>query len=251
MVPESGSHSHANPARKTRIMTIKDCTIEVLVGTLAPLGEKKVPSGIAKKPVSERLLLSSTGFEGDAQGDLKRHGGVDKAVHHYPFDHYEKWVSDIGAAPLLEQVGAFGENISTVGLHETNVALGDVFRLGGARVEVSQGRQPCWKLNSRFGIADMSMRVQKTGRTGWYYRVLETGYVMPGDTLTLIDRTSPDWTIHRLWRTLYVDTMNRGELAQMAALERLPDGWRRYAERRLESGKVEDWSSRLTGEQTT
>ncbi|MBA8900431.1 MULTISPECIES: MOSC domain-containing protein [unclassified Phyllobacterium] len=230
-------------------MTIKDCTIEVLVGTLAPLGEKKVPSGIAKKPVRKRLWLGNTGLEGDAQGDLKRHGGVDKAVHHYPFDHYEKWVSDIGAVSLLEGAGAFGENISTTGLDETNVALGDVFQLGGARVEVSQGRQPCWKLNSRFGIADMSMRVQKTGRTGWYYRVVETGYVAPEDTLTLVDRTSPEWTIHRLWRTLYIDTMNREELAQMAALERLPDGWRRYAERRLASGKVEDWSSRLTGEQ--
>ncbi|MEN2556160.1 MOSC domain-containing protein, partial [Acinetobacter baumannii] len=85
-----------------------------------------------------------------------------------------------------------------------------------------QGRQPCWKLTARFGVADMSMRVQKTGRTGWYYRVLQSGYVAPGDTLALIDRTSPEWTIHRLWRTLYVDTMNLDELAQMAALERLP-----------------------------
>ncbi|MBN9138294.1 MOSC domain-containing protein [Phyllobacterium sp.] len=230
-------------------MTIKDCTIALLTGALAPLGDKKIPSGIAKKPVNGRLWLGETGFEGDAQGDPVRHGGIEKAVHHYPYDHYDKWVADIGAIPLLEQAGAFGENISTTGLDETTVALGDVFQLGGARVEVSQGRQPCWKLTARFGVADMSMRVQKTGRTGWYYRVLQSGYVAPGDTLALIDRTSPEWTIHRLWRTLYVDTMNLDELAQMAALERLPDGWRRYAERRLATGKVEDWSSRLKGEQ--
>ncbi|QND54323.1 MOSC domain-containing protein [Phyllobacterium sp. 628] len=226
-----------------------DFKIDLLIGALAPLGDKEVLSGIAKAAVKGRLWLSATGFEGDAQGDMKRHGGVDKAVHHYPFDHYENWIGEIGDLPVLEQVGAFGENLSTMGLNETNVALGDVFRVGAALVEVSQGRQPCWKLNSRFGVSDMSLRVQTTGRTGWYYRVLETGYVSAGDTITCVDRSTPDWTIRRLWHTLYIDTMNLDALAEMATLERLPDGWRRYAQRRLETRKVEDWSSRLRGDQ--
>ena len=128
------------------------------------------------------------------------------------------------------------------------MALGDVFRLGNAILEVSQGRQPCWKLNSRFGVRDMALRVQKSGRTGWYYRVLQEGQVAPGDALERIERPLPEWPLKRLWQTLYVKTLDRSELEEMAALEKLPDGWRRYAQRRLESGKVESWNRRLQGD---
>src|SRR5690606_5752528 len=148
---------------------------------------------------------------------------------------------------LLETPGAFGENISTEGPTEAEVAVGDIFRLGGALVQVSQGRQPCWKLNRRFGIEDMARRVQQSGRTGWYYRVLEPGIVASGDRLELIDRVAPDWTLRRLWHALYVDRLNLGELQGIAALDVLAEGWRRYAIRRLESGRVEDCSRRLEG----
>ncbi|PNG28045.1 MOSC domain-containing protein [Methylocella silvestris] len=219
----------------------------LLIGALAPLGDKRAPSGIDKHPARRRLKLGREGFEGDFQGDRKNHGGPDKAAHHYPFEHYATWRTEIGALPRLDQPGAFGENFSTRGLDEDSVALGDVFRVGAALIEVSQGRQPCWKLNVRFAIPDMAMRVQKSGRTGWYYRVLEDGFVAPGDELRLIDRRSPDWPISRLWRALYVDSQNSEELAAMAALARLPDGWRRIAERRLAMRTIEDWSARLTG----
>lgn len=216
-----------------------------MVGQVAPLGETS--SGIAKAPVVGPLQLTPLGFEGDAQADTRVHGGPDKAVHHYPFDHYAPWREEVGERPALAAPGGFGENLSTVGLDETTVAIGDVFRLGAAVIEVSQGRQPCWKLNLRFDVPDMAQRVQTSGRTGWYYRVLEPGLVAPGDAFLLVDRRSPDWTIHRLWRTLYVDTLNREELAAMAALDHLPEGWRKYARRRLESRRVEDWSARLGG----
>jgi MOSC domain-containing protein YiiM len=143
--------------------------------------------------------------------------------------------------------GGFGENVSTLGMTERNVAVGDVFRLGRALVQVSQGRQPCWKLSRRFGIVDMARRVQESGRTGWYYRVLEPGLVASGDALELVDRAAPDWSLHRLWHALYVDRLNRGELEGIVALDVLAEGWRRYAIRRLESGRVEDWSKRLEG----
>jgi MOSC domain-containing protein YiiM len=148
---------------------------------------------------------------------------------------------------LLEAPGAFGENISITGMTEDMVAVGDVFRLGGALMQVSQGRQPCWKLNHRFGVPDMARRVQDTGRTGWYYRVLDPGMVAPGDDLVLIDRLAPEWTLHRLWRAMYVDRLNRTELQAIAALDVLAEGWRRYAQRRLDSGRVEDWRPRLEG----
>lgn len=223
----------------------------LLTGPVAPLsspdGTRTVPSGIAKTPVTAPLWLGPTGFSGDGQGDIRHHGGPEKAVHHYPFDHYPRWQADLGPHPLLRAAGAFGENLSTLGLDETTVAVGDVFRLGAALVQVSQGRQPCFRLNLRFGRADMARRVQGSGRTGWYYRVLEPGTVSPGDTLALVDRIAPAWPLSRLWRTLYADPLNRGELQRIAALTPLAENWRALAARRLDSGGVEDWGRRLDG----
>ncbi len=219
----------------------------LLIGAVKPIGPKNVLSGIDKVATHDSVYLTQNGFEGDEQGDRKRHGGPDKAVHHYDFDHYATWMNEIGVMNPLSQPGAFGENLSTTGLNEANVSIGDVFRLGSAVIEVSQGRQPCWKLNTRFNVRDMAQRVQKSGRTGWYYRVIEAGHIRAGDFLEITERKAPEWTIERLWRTLYVDTLNWDELTQMARLSLLPDGWRRYAERRLLTRRVEDWSARLTG----
>lgn len=241
-------------------------SIILLTGRAAPLGDGPQLSGIDKRPADRPLALGPEGFEGDEQADRRVHGGPEKAVHHYPFEHYATWRAEFGvAAPepeaspplgyldtkeagrVLAGPGAFGENVSTLGLTEATVAVGDIFRLGTALVQVSQGRQPCWKLSRRFGVADMARRVQDSGRTGWYYRVLQPGVAAPGDRLALIDRPAPDWSLRRLWRALYVDRLNRTELQGIAALDLLAEGWRRYAVRRLESGRVEDWSARLEG----
>jgi len=221
----------------------------LLIGEVEPLGPRAAPSGINKRATPRRLWLGREGLAGDAQGDRKHHGGPEKAVHHYPFDHYAYWRETLGSLDLLARPGAFGENVSTTLLTEPAVAIGDTFRLGGAILQVSQGRQPCWKLNLRFGVPDMAARVQASGRTGWYYRVLEEGFVQAGDTLTLLDRITPDWTIERLWRALYVDALNTAELVQVTELAHLPENWRRYAARRLATGEVEDWKPRLTGEE--
>ncbi|MEW5997874.1 MAG: hypothetical protein A4S12_10015 [Proteobacteria bacterium SG_bin5] len=217
------------------------------VGSVRPLGPSAVASGIIKQSSDRPILLTKTGFVGDEQGDKRHHGGPDKAVHHYPHDHYAAWTADLGEHPLLRRLGAFGENISTTGLTEANVAIGDRFRLGSAIVEVSQGRQPCFRLNLRFEIGDIAVRMQRTGRTGWYYRVVEEGLVAPGDTLRLLDRQTPGWTIERLRRILYVDMLNQAELQEVAALAHLPERWRRTAELRLRTGVVEDWKPRLDG----
>ena len=221
--------------------------ITLLAGRVAPLPGSDRLSGIDKRPVDRPLMLGHQGFQGDEQADLRVHGGVEKAVHHYPFDHYAAWRADLGPLPLLDAPGAFGENVSTLGLTEADVAVGDIFRLGGALVQVSQGRQPCWKLTQRLGVADMARRVQGTGRTGWYYRVLEPGLVAPGDRTLRIDRIAPEWTLRRIWHAFYIDRLNPEELRGIAALEVLAEGWRRHALRRLESGRVEDWTKRLEG----
>ncbi|WP_413205807.1 MOSC domain-containing protein [Rhodospirillum sp. A1_3_36] len=219
----------------------------LLTGRARPLPGSEKRSAIIKTPTKTPLALGPEGFEGDEQADRRVHGGLEKAVHHYPFDHYAPWREELGDLAALEAPGAFGENISTSALTETDLAVGDTFRLGTALVQVSQGRQPCWKLNRRFNLPDMARLVQKTGRTGWYYRVLEPGVVAPTDRLDLIDRLAPEWTLYRLWHALYVDRMNLGELKAIAALEPLAEGWRAYAIRRLESGRVEDWGKRLDG----
>ena len=222
-------------------------TTTLLTGRVRPLPDSDRTSGIYKTPVTGPLQLGALGLEGDEQADLRVHGGIEKAVHHYPAEHYPDWRAELGPLPDLARPGGFGENISTTGLTEENVAVGDIFRLGGALVQVSQGRQPCWKLNRRFGVPDMARRVQGTGRTGWYYRVLQPGRVAPGDMLALEDRIAPEWTLRRLWHALYVDRMNLAELRGIAALDVLAEGWRKYAIRRLDSGRVEDWNKRLEG----
>lgn len=225
--------------------------VSLRVGAVAPLGARGVPSGIVKFEVQRPIELSLTGFSGDMQGDTARHGGAEKAVHHYPYDHYAEWAEDLGQHPLLSSPGAFGENISTAGLTENDVAIGDVFRLGSAIIEVSQGRQPCWRLNERFDRKAMARDVQSSGRTGWYYRVLQPGIVGPQDGLTLVSRSTPEWSVARIWRAFYIDPLNRNELAGIAALHRLASSWRDYATRRLQSGRVEDWMRRLEGHDAT
>ncbi|MGU3496202.1 MOSC domain-containing protein [Xanthobacteraceae bacterium A53D] len=221
--------------------------LALLTGQVRPLGARGVPSGIVKTPTPGPVHLSATGFASDEQGDLRYHGGPEKAVHHYPFDHYAAWQQEIGAHALLAQPGAFGENLSTSGLTEEQAAIGDVFALGSAIIEISQGRQPCWKLNERFAVSGMARQVQVSGRTGWYYRVRQSGMVAPGDDLTLIDRHAPEWTVARVWRAFYVNALDYDELRLLAEHPLLAERWRTHAMRRIETRSVESWTERLEG----
>ncbi len=220
----------------------------VLLGKAVPFGPPGRTSAIAKTPVEGPRAVGTDGFLEDEQADRRVHGGPEKAVHHYPFDHHAAWREELGAdLPLLGRPGAFGENLSTLGLTEADVCVGDVVRAGSALLQVAQARQPCWKLNHRFGVPDMARRVQASGRTGWYYRVLEPGAIARGDGMTLLERPYPAWPLDRLLHVLYVDTLNRAALAEMAALPVLAASWRALAERRLERGAVESWEGRLHG----
>ena len=218
----------------------------LLVGPARPFGPPGRTSAIDKKPVATRCTISETQIAGDQQADLRAHGGPEKAIHHYPRDHYATWLAELPAlASRLAQPGAFGENISTTGMTEADVCIGDIYRLGSALVQVSQGRQPCWKLNVRFDVPDMALRVQNSGRTGWYYRVLEPGDVAVGDRIDLQDRPHQDWPLSRLVDVLYRNRLDVVSLRQMAALEVLAASWRKLARRRLETMEVEDWAPRV------
>jgi len=221
----------------------------VLAGKVAPLGAHGKRSAIHKIALAARTHVSETGLEGDHQYERKHHGGPEKALHHYSRDHYaawrEEWPETSAGLMRFDAPGAFGENISTSGLNEADVCVGDVYRFGTVIVQVSQPRQPCWKLNLHFSRDDMSRRVQDTRRTGWYYRVLEPGEVSAGDVVERLARPHADWSIERLLRVFYVDRDDREALEEMSTLEALTPSWRSTAAKRLESGKTESWSMRL------
>ena len=220
--------------------------LALLAGKTQPLGDTGEPSAIHKQPLSGRGQITETGLLGDEQGDRKFHGGPEKALHHYAREHYAFWREELTPAPAaLDAPGAFGENISTLGMTEADVCIGDIYTLGSALIQVSQARQPCYKLNVRFGRKQMARDVQRTGRTGWYYRVLRMGIAGAGDELVLEERLHPDWSLARLLNVFYVDTLNMDSLREIAALESLAPNWRKLARRRLENGSVENWALRL------
>ena len=188
-------------------------------------------SAIGKTPIGGARRVGFLGIDGDEQADLTVHGGVDKAIHHYPRDHYDWWADALGGHDLLSAPGAFGENISTEGLVESEACVGDRYRLGSALVEISQGRQPCWKLGHRFGVATVPATVVTTRRSGWYYRVVEEGAVAAGDTLDLVDRPLPDWSVERVFHLLIGGAGKRepAALRDLAAMGALATTWRARA----------------------
>lgn len=195
--------------------------LAVLLGKVRPFRGDDEPSAIGKLPVADLVAVGPMGLAGDEQADRTVHGGIDKAIHHYPADHYDWWRGYLDDAPLLDAPGAFGENISTSGLDEQNVFLGDRFRLGTALVEVSQARQPCWKLDHRFGAKGVMAQVVKTRRTGWYYRVLEPGQVRAGDALELVERPYPEWPLASLF-ALLIGGEAKDRPADLSALRNVP-----------------------------
>lgn len=219
---------------------------EVRTGKAVPFSRPGSRSAIDKTLVDGPLAVDELGLAGDEQGDRRVHGGPDKAIHHYARDHYPAWRRDLGHHALLDAGGAFGENLSSVGVTEADICLGDRFALGTALVEVSQLRQPCWKLSDRFGVPDMARRVQGSGRTGWYYRVLQPGQLVAGDRLVLRERPYPHWSLARIAEVLYQRGADPALLEEVLALPLVPS-WRTLFERRLASGQVENWDKRLHG----
>jgi MOSC domain-containing protein YiiM len=174
-------------------------------------------SAIAKQPLEGRVAVHTLGLDGDIQVDKIHHGGPDMAVHHYPFDHHSFWREEIGEHELLGQPGAFGSNLSATGLTEDEVLLGDRFRLGSALLEACQPRQPCWKIEHRFGRKGMVAKILASGRSGWFYRVIEPGTAEAGDMLQRTARGDPEWSMRRMFETLW-GTSTPPDKAQMARL---------------------------------
>jgi MOSC domain-containing protein YiiM len=224
---------------------------EVFVGMARPFTRPGSRSGIHKLPATGPVAVSVLGLQGDEQGDSRVHGGQDKAVHCYPWSHYEAWLRELTtpfAIGLLQgNAAAFGENFSVdPGLDESTVCLADRWVIGDATFEVVQGRQPCWKLNDRFGVADMALRVQQSGRCGWYIRVMNTGQVRAGDAIYLAARPYPEWPLGRLMRAIAERNQDPDLLAEILRLP-LPPSWEKLFRGRMTTGQIENWQLRLRG----
>lgn len=181
-------------------------------------------SGICKEPIEGKVWLGKTNLSGDGQANLKSHGGPEKAVLGYAADFYPLWRQEL-ARPTLPY-GAFGENFTIAGLHEDTVCVGDTYSIGEAVVQVSQPRQPCWKLSRLWGIEDLEERVKSTGRTGWYFRVLVEGYVERGMPVKILACPFPQWTVARANEIMRRRHEDRHAALELASSPLLSESWR-------------------------
>ena len=198
--------------------------VSIFTGQVRGLPETGRPTGMYKTPVQAPIALGVNGFDGDQQADLRVHGGPDKAVHLYPTAHYAKLAAKFDEAAALMQPGSMGENIATPDLDEHDVRLGDVWQLGSALIQVCQPRNPCWKIDERFGADGMALFIDQHLLTGWYWRVLQNGVVKPFDTLVLHEAASHAPTLHQamtLWREHRPDWRALSALAETPGIAKV------------------------------
>src|SRR5258708_1610383 len=185
-----------------------------------------VSTGIFKEPVAARVMLRTLNLDGDRQADLYVHGGPSKAVYVYPSEHYKFWKEELPEMTL--PWGMFGENFTTAGLSETEVNVGDKFRVGAAIVMATEPRMPCYKLAIRFGRPDILKRFLASERTGFYLAVLQEGEVGVGDEIESLERSKNSVSVTDVTR-LYTHEKHNVELLRRAfETEALPDSWRSY-----------------------
>jgi MOSC domain-containing protein YiiM len=185
--------------------------------------DKPWTTGFFKAQIEGPVFVGTTNLAGDGQADLKNHGGIDKAVLAYSADHYPKWRDELRMPDM--PFGAFGENLTIVGLSEESVYIGDIFRIGEVIFEVSQPRQPCWKLARRWRMHELTGLVVRNGRSGWYLRVLEQGWIEAPMPLALMERPNPAWSIARANEILHHRRTDLPLTLELANVPRLADSW--------------------------
>src|SRR3990172_4083060 len=193
---------------------------------------KLVTTGIFKEPVEGRAMLRKLNLDGDRQADLSVHGGVHKAVYAYPAEHYDYWRRDLDSEAL--PWGMFGENLTTSGLSEAAVHIGDTFRIATAEVMVTGPRLPCYKLGLKFGRDDMVKRFLASGRTGFYLKVLNEGVVGAGDPIEPVSQDEHRVTVADITRLYAGDQDDLATLRRVIEVGALPESWRDWALKQIE-----------------
>jgi MOSC domain-containing protein YiiM len=205
----------------------------IQVGRIAALGPEGVPSAFVKRPVEGAVRAETLGLVGDAQADRRVHGGPDKAVYGYAASHYPVWAAEWPALAPKMQPGGFGENLTIEGLAEQDLCVGDVHGIGSARLQVCQPREPCFKLALHFAEARLPKAMVRSGRSGWYYRVLTPGSLQAGDEVQLLERPLPDFPFDAVLDFLYTRGLEDEALERVAQTDLLPQRLRSDARREL------------------
>ena len=192
---------------------------------------KLVRTSIFKEPVQGRVRVAQLNLDGDQQSDLSVHGGIDKAVYAYPSEHYPFWRRELPGMDL--PWGVFGENLTTEGLLEETLHIGDRLRVGSSEFLVTQPRMPCFKLGIRFGRPDIVKRFLQSGRSGFYFAVLQEGEVAAGDSIELLKQDEHGVTVADVVNLYRNDANNQDTLRRVSELPSLPNNWREYFRKRL------------------
>ncbi len=205
----------------------------VLVGKITPLHGDGVRTAFLKAPVAGPVAVHSLGLDGDSQGNLRVHGGPEKAVYGYPTNGYAGWRAEFPALAARFGAGAMGENLAVDGLDEASVHIGDVIRAGTALLQISQIREPCSTFAAVFGTARVVRAMTKSGRCGWYYRVLEPGAVEAGAVHDIVDRPNPGWPIARFAAFAAGRSGTVEAITELTTLPGLTPAWQHRAAKAL------------------
>ncbi|WP_351231417.1 MOSC domain-containing protein [Streptomyces sp. NPDC002133] len=222
----------------------------IQAGKPVPLPWKgsQLVTGIVKHPVTGPARVSRQGLAGDGQADLRHHGGPSKALCVHPEEHYEHWSELLGDPDLPS--GALGENLTTRGALEADVCIGDIWAVGTTLLQVTQPRRPCYRLAARFGNDQLAPAMQRTGRTGYYLRVLQPGSIRAGAVMTLVERRNPHVSVAEANRVMHHDRHDLDGISTLLALPDLPASWRISLQRRVAGRDDDSDQARLTGTPT-
>ena len=210
---------------------MKLISVNVGLPRVVTLKGDPVSTGIFKEPVAGRLMLRTLNLDGDRQADLSVHGGPSKAVYAYPSEHYDFWKRELPGLKL--PWGMFGENFTSAGLFESELNIGDRFRVGSAVVMVTEPRMPCYKLGIKFGRSDIVKKFLASERTGFYFAVLQEGEVGAGDPIELIEKTDHSVRVSDITRLYTREKRNLGLLRRAVEVEALPESWKSYFHQRI------------------
>lgn len=213
--------------------TMKLLAISVARPRLIISKGQRISTGIFKLPVEGPVMLRRLNLDGDRQADLSVHGGPSKAVYAYPSEHYPLWRKELPEMDL--PFGAFGENFTTEGLNEDNTHIGSRFRIGEAVVVVTQPRQPCYKLAAKFGRDDIIKMFLESGRSGFYFAVVEEGLVEAGNSIEQIHNDTNGVSVADINRLYLHGPTDAGLVHRALRVEALPEGYRNYLLQELQS----------------
>lgn len=187
-------------------------------------------SAIRKMNVSRAVHVGHTGIAGDEQADLVNHGGPEKAVLAYASKHYAAWNAEF--PDMNFEAGGFGENLTVSDFDESTCCIGDTFRIGDCLLQISQPRQPCWKLSGRWNLPRLAVLVQQNGRTGWYFRVLNEGMLEAGMNMKLVDCPYPEFSVAWVNSVMYAKPRRHEDDRRLAECPALSESWRTNLEHR-------------------